>query len=348
MQDETTPYVEQQPRDILTSESWNRMQLLIKEDIRTTSREAAEAIERVAQADNADRLEGRSAAELGDDILKKVLDEVRSRRGYLEVFRILELGKESEIDHGLGAFPLVDVYQLDYFPVVCCEDKEEYPAWVTFYLHHDNERSLRYKGEGETKGTMEIQPRNGPWQGVPFHKFLERYKVPYEPDQSLGDLEGEMWNAFFADPSEPFHDDQICHSPWFDRCCREERSVYDLKKLGDWDSLWVKYLPRKTINYPAARPPEATTTSPEAYWRLSQPEEESADGVRPTPAPTQVQVTQFDWNKLGLRLLQPPVYPEEWFQENPLGLEGFPPLHDYFRVRREELNHLKVMALLKC
>lgn len=332
MQDETTPYVEQQPRDILTAESWNRMQVLIKEDIRTTSRQAAEAIEQVAQAGNAERLEGRSAAELGDDILKKVLDEVRSRRGYLEVFRILELGKESEIEHGLGAFPLVDVYQLDYFPVVCCEDKEEYPAWVTFYLHHDSERSLRYKGEGETKGSMEIQPRKGPWQGVPFHKFLERYKVPYEPDQSLGDLEGEMWNAFFADPSEPFHDDQICHSPWFDKCCREEKSVRELKKSRDWDSLWVKYLPRKTINYPA--PTASTETTPTE--------------ALPTPAPTQVQVTQYDWNKLGLRLLQPPVYPEEWFQDDPLGLQGFPPIHEFYDVAREELNHLKVMALLKC
>jgi hypothetical protein len=329
------------------------MQVCIKEDVRATSQAAAEAIERVAEAGNAETLDGRSAAELTEDIARNVLDQVRDRRGYLEVFRVLELRKESLIEHGLGAFPLVDLYQLDYFPVVCCEDKEEYPAWVTFYLHHGTEKTLRYTPRTGDRKTVDIQPRKGPWCGIPFRDFLERYKVPYEPDQSLGALESAMWSKLFEEPCEEFHDDQYGHSPWFDRCCREEKSVRELKKSKDWDELWVQFQPRKTTNHPVQVPQSTTGTTgtqqpPVNFGWLFLDLDSSDEPVR-TPAPTRIQVTQYDWDKLGLQLLLPPVYPEEWFDPSLIDLPGFPPIHEYYDLKeRSDFTHLKVMVLLKC
>lgn len=337
-EEELTPYIEQKPRDLLTADNWNEMQRRIKEDIRATSREAAEAIDHVARADDSDRLEGLSADELKEDIVKKALDEVRARRGYLQVFRVLEVGKESEIQHDFGACPLVDVYQLDYFPVVCCEDKEEYPAWVTFYLHHSGEGTLRYSGKDEARRTVDIQPRGGPNWRIPLADFLDRYDVSYSGDQSLSDLEGELWEAFFTKPNDTtFVDPQYGHSVWFDKCCREEKTVRELKRSKDWDDLWIQMRPRKTINFPAV--------AFKGSIGGIDPRAELGDAL---PAPTQVQVTHYGWNTVGIELLAPPVYPDGWFAENPLGLEGFPPIHTYYGVEKEDFTELKVMVLLKC
>ena len=56
----------------------------------------------------------------------------------------------------------------------------------------------------------------------------------------------------FADPNDNFDPDEYCHSPWYERCCREERSVGSLKEKGDWDELWFKMMPVKSINADAA------------------------------------------------------------------------------------------------
>jgi len=341
MSTESSPYVEQQPRDILTAEAWNRMQVLIKEDIRATAQEEAGKIEQVAHAGDAEKLDGRSVDELTDDIVKRVLDQVRARRGYLQVYRILKLGEDSWIEHGFGACPLLDVYQLDYFPVVCCEDKEEYPAWVNLYLHHSNERRLRYKA-GDERGTVEIVPRGGPDCCIPIADFLDRYKVPYTADTSLGDLETEMWRAFFTEPNDELDDEQYCHSPWFDKCCREEKSVRELKKAGDWNELCVRMRPRKTINYPGAEPHSANENT--FAWRFPPLAEPPRPPVT-TPAPTQVQVRHCGWNRVGLTLLEKAVYPREWFEPELIDLPGFPPVTEQIPGIETEL---KVMVLLKC
>ena len=79
--------------------------------------------------------------------------------------------------------------------------------------------------------------------------MLARYNVEYNDGSSVGEIETEFWDALFAAPNDTFDDNQYTHSPWFDRCCREERTVKSLKQKGDWDDLWIKVVPRKTINF---------------------------------------------------------------------------------------------------
>jgi hypothetical protein len=350
---EYEPYVEQKPSDILTSEAWNRMQVLIKEDIRATAQDEIEKIEQVPKAEDSDKLGGRTPDELAEDLVKKVLDEVRSRSGYLQALRILKVGEDSWIEHDFGNCPLVDVYQLDYFPVICCEDKEEYPAWATFYLHHSSEKRLRYRVEDESgnkvSGTVEIVPRGGPDCCIPLADVLDRYGVPYTADTSLGDLETEMWRALFSSPNDEFDDAQYCHSIWFDKCCREEKSVRDLKKSGDWNELCLQMRPRKTLNYPGLTLGGERVANQGIEWRPVP----TGDELTPEtvlPAPTQVQVSQCGWNRVGLHLLAPAVYPQWLFKREALSevypdLKGFPLLDEQIPGVREEL---KVMVLLKC
>ena len=57
----------------------------------------------------------------------------------MRIFKRLEVGEESVVEHNLLASPLVDVYQLDYFRVVASEDGYKYTTWVNFFLYHTSE-----------------------------------------------------------------------------------------------------------------------------------------------------------------------------------------------------------------
>lgn len=335
------PYIERNPGDLISSGDWNQMQRLIQEDIDKKTKQAVDAIQGVPRAGDADKLEGSSKSEVIDEIVKKAVQEIRAKSGYQQIFKVLRVGKEEIVQHDLHLCPLVDVYQLDYFPVICCEDKQTRPMWTTFYLFHSSEKKLRWAPEerklSETT-VCEIQPEGRPFR-ILFKDLLDLYKVEYTEDSSLGDLETEFWKAFFKAPNDCFDDDQYCHSPWFDRCCREEKCVRDLKRQRDWDDLWFQMRPRKTINYPGAFFDEDEVV-------LTLPALQTGADPRITPAPTQIQVVQYDFDTIGLTLLAPPVCPDEWFDsEAPPGSirDQFPDRFSDAKVADE----IKLMVLLK-
>jgi hypothetical protein len=252
MSETSVPYVERAPGDLLTAEDWNALQRKVYEDIRTTSDAAAGAITHVATADDAAHLEGKDIDALTAEVTRRVLDEVRGRSGYQQLFKVLRAGEVTEIEHKLGTPPLVDVYKLEYFEVVCREDDETRAAFATFYLHNSEEKRVRVTDDGGARRTIDIQPKDFPELGIPFAEMLKRYKVPYTESTSLDDLETEFWKAFFADPNDAFDDEQYCHSPWFERCCKEQQSVRQLKAKGDWNDIIFQVRPVKSINFPAS------------------------------------------------------------------------------------------------
>lgn len=301
-----TPYIDRKPGDLITAQDWNSLQIQIKTDITDQTKKAIEQVKKVQMAEEALTLAGRTFDDIVSQVLDSVLKIIPGRTGYLQLFKQLNVGKEEEVNHKLKAFPLVDVYQLDYFQVVCSEDgNNPYLEWVTFYLYHSSEKRIRL----EDARSIPIEPTDGthPYK-IAFKDMLDRYDVKYNDDSSLGDLETEFWQAFFRAPNDEFDDDQYCHSPWFDRCCRENKTVGDLKSRGDWDDLWFAMRPRKTVNYS----PPAAGTSPIV-----------------TPAPTQIQVSHFNFDTLGIKLLSEPVY-----------ASGLSPTRD---IKQE----IKVMLLLK-
>jgi hypothetical protein len=332
MPDLNTPYLERSPGDLITAEDWNDVQRRVRKDIGDTTKKAVEQITRVQAAGNSDKLAGKTLAELTDEIIRRAVQEIRSDSGYRQLFKVLRLGEDNIVKHDLHLNPLVDLYQLDYFQVVCCEDKDTYPAWTTFYLHHESEDRVRY-AKDDQRGSLSVQPERGPEFKLKLSELLSRYKVEYDDETSLSDVENDFWQALFSDPNDRFGDDQYCHSPWFDKCCREEKTVGEARRNGDWDDLYIQFRARKTVNFPNA----ALQQQPGDVNPL--PGENRVNSAA-TPAPTNVQVTHYDFDTLGLRLLARPVQPEEWFADNtPAG-----PLDQQIPdVRRE----LKLMVLLK-
>ncbi|GAA1733678.1 hypothetical protein GCM10009809_31310 [Isoptericola hypogeus] len=247
---DTAPYVERQPGDAITAEDWNEMQSKIREDIHDTSQAAAEAVTHVESADDSARLEGKDLAALTEEVTRRVLDDVRGRTGYQQLFRVLTAGEKDVLEHGLGTAPLVDLYVLQYFKVVAREDDESRPTWVTFFLHHTQERRMRVTDADGRRIVVDVQPPDGPDEGVPFAALLTRYGVEYTDTSSLDDLVNEFWEKFFAAPNDRFSDDQYAWSPWFERCCKEKQSVRQLKANGDWDDMVFHYRPRKTVGVP--------------------------------------------------------------------------------------------------
>jgi hypothetical protein len=255
----TQPYVNAKPGDLVTADYINGMQQLIREDIDKVATAKAKEITHVAEADDAAKLSGNTLEQVIATVTDRVLERISAQQGYLRLFKVLPPGPSEQftvVRHGLGRIPLVDLYQLDQFQTVCSEDDSVSVGNSTFYLHNTNEKQLKTKDDTGKTVPVDVQPRRGtPWR-IPFADMLNAYKVSYSPDTNLGDLENDFWEAFFAAPNDEFGDDQYCHSPWFDRCCGERRTVSDLQRGGDWDDIWFQMRPRKTIYATAAKDQE--------------------------------------------------------------------------------------------
>ena len=330
------PYVEFKPGDLIAAEVFNDLQSQIRGDITTQAQAAVDGITQVPRSGDSDKLEGQSLADIRQSIIDQAVGEVSRRSGYTRLYKKLHTGDWKYIEHNLQNCPLVDVYQLLYFRVVASEDDDRYLTWVNFYIYHSSEKRIRFAEEGAKPISVAIEPSDGPAFRFPLKDMLDAYHVEYTDDSSMVDVETDFWEAIFADPNDEFDDNQYTHSPWFDRCCREERNVRSLRQRGDWDDLWVKVMPSKTINYPFQ-----LLTSGEGgqiIWSVEFP-----NNADPLPRPTQVEVAHFDLNTLGVRLLHNPIPQVDVLQMRAAG-DDSPLAQEVAHIPNDEL---KVMLLLR-
>jgi hypothetical protein len=319
-------YIKVEPGSIISAEGNMDLQRRIKADIRDQISSAIENLESVPKSGDAERFGGKTPDEYAEEILQRVLHELPKRTGYMVLFKELKVGEESVIEHKLGACPLTDVYQLDYFPVVCSEDGLMTETLTTFYLYHSDESKLRFRPEEAPQApsiSIPIDPPDGHAFRRPLKTLLEEYKVEYTDGSSFADLIVSFWKAFFSAPNDKFDDNQYCHSPWFDRCCREERTVKEIKSRREWDDIYLQVRPRKTINYPTVLP---------------------TGGLLPEPvrAPNNIQVAHFDFDTLGLKLLTNAELPVAQTDAGPSSTAPGWPAPDSVSS-----DHIKVMVLLK-
>jgi hypothetical protein len=282
------PYVEAHPGGLITAELFNEIQRQARIDIDRQIQKLKAELKRVDQSGNADKLAGKSPEELAADIVARALAELPRRTGYRRVFKRLRIARPgdveySEIKHGLRSFPLVDVYQLDYFPVMCRADSESDLAWVNFFLLHTSEKRIG------RPSPVQIQASSGPVFRIPFAEALAEYEVRYTDESSLADLVNEFWKKLFSGLNDEFDERQFCHSPWFNRCCDDDRTVAEIRRAGDWDDLWLKLKPRKTINYPRG-------------MVNSDGMQQAAPGVA---VPPDIEVVHFDLDTVGIRVIPP-------------------------------------------
>jgi hypothetical protein len=293
MVDTVTPYISHQPGDLITAEDWNAMQVDVKTDIATQTTAAIAKVKDVDHATNADKVGGMSVDDLTKSILDKVYQQLPKRTGYMQVFCNLLLGQDKLVQHGLKAYPVTDVYQLDYFQAVCAKSErseDQMVEWLLFYLYHSEERRLRIP-----PSTVAIDIETDPKFRVPWMSLVDQFKeqklLDYTDDTTLDELEVAFWHALFrSPPNDTFDPDTYCHSPWFEKCCGEKRTVAELRKRGDLTQIYFKMKPQKTIN---------------AFTK---------DGTNPVQfgsiqEPTNVLVSQLDPDTIALRLLAKPIYP---------------------------------------
>lgn len=304
MANNVTPYVQVNPGDLITADLFNTVQEDVKTDIVSQIKGAVDGLTTIKHADDATTLGGLSLKQLSDQIADQVLAKLARRTGYMMTFRKLVVGREKIIKHNLAQAPVVDVLQLDYFPVACGNGdsvKDAVVKYSNFFLYHATERTIFNAGANLQKIVVE-DPVRQPQFKIPFLDLLKLYEVKYTPDTALDDLEVAFWSALFKTPDDqpdldPIDSDEYCSSPWFRQCCGENRSVKDLQTRGDLDNLFLKMVPRKTINFPAqfVGAVDASFSKP----------------TSPESAPTQLQVVHFNFNAIGVTLISEPIYPPD-------------------------------------
>ena len=359
MTNDATPYIPRAAGDLLSASDWNQMQVDIRNDISDQIEKALGQVDDVPHSGDADKLEGKTLEQITSDIIRKALEALpKDGGGYVRIFRRLELGEERLIEHGLGAFPLTDVYQLEYFPAVCgmgddCDD--EAARWVNFFLYHSNERRIKIPSrerEASKPVMIEIEETEHQAARIKLSDLLSLYDVDYTETTDLEELEENFWDAFLERPDcDDFDPGQYGHSPWFEKCCGERRSVKELKERGDWDRIYLKFKTRKTVNL-LGTPATKRVTKKVVSGEIDEPgmdlqftATETNTHIYPrtiVAAPNQVQVVHYDFDTLGVRLIGRPIYAEDH-------IHGFH--HDDKRrfpaLPKEWLEHLKIMMLLK-
>jgi hypothetical protein len=288
------PYVNAHPGDLITAQLFNGLQSTIKQDIADQIKKAIDALKTVDKSGDSAKLGGKTPEQLESEILEKALQILPSRTGYRMVFKRLKQDVEKYIKHKLSAFPLVDLYQLDYFDVVCgaARDADQSDGKVNFFLFQSGEKKLKSVTPVTAPAkppSFEIQKTDStPSFRIPFETMLKLFGVEYNADQNLGDLVDDFWEKVF-DPNglnDTFEQDQYCNSPWFEQCCGEKRTVGQLKREGDWPNLYFQMRPRKTVNLPETGPGTSLVV---------------------VGAPPHIQVVHYDFDTIGIKLLKTPA-----------------------------------------
>ena len=279
MPENNEPFTTFEPGQLITAAAINAMQAKMRAEIAVKIAEAIAALTEIQKSKDSDALGGKTAEELLKKFLEEAMQQFPSHTGYRRYIKVLVPNEPNLIEHDLKLHPLVDLYELLSFPVICAHDDDRESTRVRFFLYHTSERRIRDDNESaniEESGQTPFRILVG--------DMLDYLGVEYNEETSLGDLETELWSAMFASPNDQPDSTDYCHSPWYERCCRENKTVGNLKARGDWDELWLKMRPAKTVN------PQTSPAGEDEMARL----------------PRNILVEQHDFDRLSLTLREEP------------------------------------------
>jgi hypothetical protein len=246
---ETTPYRQTSPGDLITADLFNDVQVMTREEIAAKVAEGVAGVKEVDRARDAGKLGGKTGQEWADDIVERAMKALPRLTNYRVVYKRLMPGETAIIEHGLRAYPVVDLYQLGDFEVVSSADDMLTVETVSWYLYHRTEMKIRRpKDSPAGPPLVTIEESRGPVFKHTFQSMLDLYEVRYTEQSTLGDVVNEFWKKIFSDPNDPFDETTYANSPWMDRCCGDRRTVESLRRGGEWNDLYLKVEPRKTVN----------------------------------------------------------------------------------------------------
>lgn len=307
------------PGDLITAKLFNGLQDKIGHDTADQIKKAIDGITGVPQAGDAEKLGGKTPDELEKKIIDRALAEIQKRSGYKMIFKRLEVNKFKVVNHDLKAFPLVDVYQLDYFEAVWADGEDKENKFVNCYLYHSDEGEQKRVGVPKEKITIETSDDRDYVFKMRFDRMLDFLGIKYTPSQSIADIVTEFWEKLFERPlNDQFDPDQYGNSPWFEKCCGDNRAMSTLQGRDNVDQLFFKMMPRKTINFQYPVPQIAVTSTD---W--------------PAVYPNNLEVVHLDFDHLGIKLLKAPYFDKKLIDADS---------KNDIKLNQEEL---KVMLLLK-
>lgn len=251
------PYIRREPGDLITAEDWNAMQERIQEDMETRGEALRTRItqEGVSRADNAEQFDKRTPKEWVERLDERYSLKIHDHEGravYRRYFKRIRPGQTVVLNHQLGRFPLVDVYELlevlntqPWAPLNLLEKEEREKMEeirkelvvtgggappTKFYLYYHHEERERDRLFTEDRGMV-----RAPW-GIPFEAMLDEYDVEWEDDDTLGDVYNDFLQAFFKPPwVDPM---EYAVSPWINE--RRRMKIAELKVNDEWDDIrWV-------------------------------------------------------------------------------------------------------------
>jgi hypothetical protein len=269
-----TPYIQRNPGDPITAEDWNAMQVEVKNHIANCIAAVKDEIRKtgVERADNSDRFATRSDTEWEQRLDERYAGRSHEHEGpsvyrrYIKRFSNQEGMREVFLEHGIGRFPLVDLYQLD---PVTQKSEFEHCKLLFYYGHEDRDAFGLDVAYGRTEHQL----------GLRFEAVLQELGLAYDGDDAIADVVDGMWRTFAADPNDEI---DHCQTEWMNECCRENKTVDELKRAGQWEDFYVAIKPRKcetTCGSASAAPPEARERV-ERYERVDEGKESEYDAER--------------------------------------------------------------------
>ena len=260
---ETQPYITRNPGDPVTAGDWNDLQVQVKDDMaaQIAAAKADVVATGVRHADDADQFAHRSDTQWLSELDKRyapighVHEGPSAYRRYLKHFSSDPGLNEVLLEHHLGAFPLIDIYELA--PIVGAQGNPGPFSLFFYYGHVDEEKYGLSVRVGRERARL----------GLHLDRLLAELGLEYTDDSSIGDVVNDMWDALRKDPN-----DELAHgtSPWIDESCGEARTVAELKRTQQWDDLYLGIKPVKVTLLPGSgTPPQAgqfTVTAVQANY----------------------------------------------------------------------------------
>lgn len=241
MAENKDPYINRNHGDLIIAEDWNSLQVQIKEDICNKVEAAKEEIREgsVKQAENAEKFANESDEEWVNKLDERYALENHSHEGqsvyrrYIKVFD--STVNEVFLEHQLGRYPLVDVYEL--LPVIGENPKGD-------VIGFEDCKLLVYYGQKDAQDFdlwLKVY-RDKKMLGIPLEQFLNELGVGYENDVILEDVINDMCRELMKDPNDEI---KVCLTPWIEDKCNKKRTVYELDKAGQWSDMSIAIKPRK-------------------------------------------------------------------------------------------------------
>jgi hypothetical protein len=277
MSKEASAYIPRNPGDQITANDWNGVQVEIKKDIAAQVEKGKAEVkqEGVSKAENADKFDNKTPKNYADESDQKYAPKGHDHEGkdvYKRYFKRLEINQTVILNHSLGRFPIVDLYELLPIPLNLTTG----PVTTAFYLYYG-----RIESDSDKLYTKDRGGERSPW-GTPFEQVLNEYGINPEDKHTLNDVLNDFLQRFF---DSRYVDDGIDYknSKWIDE--HKGTTVGDLRRQGEWNDIRWVVRPQKIGFGPI--PPE---TAPAL----------ATDGTAKAAGPRTVTVDHLSYNRLAL------------------------------------------------